>query len=150
MSETRKERNRQLWQSRKRNDRRKKAKKQKKHWRNEHHLLFPKQKWEQSFYGKKLRDHRYFRRFIPENTLHRYIHDANEATMVPLPPPRACERAYFRFLKLYDMHQVSANHDTMEQRLQVLIDLWSEYPATVEALKAQKEIVIKFYSRGKY
>lgn len=140
------ERERARWQAWER----KKKKRRKKHWRNEHHLLFPKSQWERSFYGCKIREHRYFRRFIPENTLHKYIHDANEITMVPLPPPKACERAYFRFLKLYDEREISANHDTMERRLQVLIDLWSDYTETVKALEAQKEIVIKFYSRSKY
>lgn len=122
-------------------------KKRQKHWRNEHHMLFPAADWRQSHFGQKLREHRYFRRFIPENTLHKYIHQ--EVFSIPVPPGRVCERAYREFLRRYDHHLIDANHDTLERRLQLLIDLFSGCPSTVKALKEQQRVAIKFYSKGR-
>ena len=127
--------------------RRKKRQRRRKHWKNEHHLLFPGAKWGQSYYGRKIRKHKYFRRIIPENTLHKFIHrDVDE---IPLPPKKACEEAYYEFLRRYKLHLIDQRHDTLEMRLQLLIDLWKDYPETVKALKAQQRIAIKFYNNGR-
>lgn len=124
-----------------------KQQKRRAHWRNEHHLLFPKQEWNNSFYGCKIRNHSYFQRFIPENTLHKWLHEG--VSGVPLPPSWACKRAYRKFLKMYDKRQVCGKKDTMEQRLQVLIDLWSDFRKQFFALEAQKEIATRFYNKGR-
>lgn len=125
----------------------KKHKRRRQHWRNEHHLLYPKVWWGESFYGRKLREHRYFRRFIPENTLHKYLH--RDVANVPVPPNLACREAYYEFMRRYSAHLVDDAHDTLERRLQVLMDLFADYPKTVEALRRQQAISIKFYKNGR-
>lgn len=118
-----------------------------KHWRNEHHLLFPKTAWGRSKFGKKLRAHQYFRKYIPEFTLHKKIH--HRIITIPLPPESACETAYYELLRRCSCHSIDQYHDTLEKRLQLLIDLWSQYPKTVNALKAQQKIAIEFYKNGR-
>ena len=68
---------------------------------------------------------------------------------MPLPLEEACRKAYYDFLRLYNDHLIDANHDTFERRLQLLMDLWADYPRTVAALKKQQELAIKFYGNGR-
>lgn len=119
----------------------------KKHWQNEHHLLYPKADWGCSCFGRRLRRHKYFRRFIPEYTLHKAIH--RQVMTIPLPPEQACQDAYYELLCLCKSRSIDIYYDTLEKRLQLLIDLWKEYPETVKALKAQQKIAIGFYKNGR-
>ncbi len=79
--------------------------------------------------------------------MHEHIH--RDIWSVPMPPEEACRKAYYEFLRRYNDHLIDANHDTFERRLQLLMDLWADYPRTVAALKKQQELAIKFYGNGR-
>ena len=84
---------------------------------------------------------------IPMQTLHREIH--SKIHDIPTPNGRECRIAYEEIERLDAMGAIS-EYDTIEKRLDLLISLWHEdCPATCAILEWQKEIVAKFYQRGR-
>lgn len=108
-----------------------------------HHILFQKRHWQQG-YAKALREHPYMGKYIPVATLHRSIH--SKIHDVPTPNGAECRRAYNRLVKLEQEGLIDIQNDTLETRIQFLIDVWEEdCPATVAILKWQQDVVRKFY-----
>lgn len=109
-----------------------------------HHLLFQGRHWNQGW-AKRLREHQYFKVMIPQMTLHREIH--SKIHDVPVPNGADCRRAYEAVEKglregLLDYR------DNIGARLDLLISLWSNCPATCAVLEWQKQVIAKFYNGG--
>lgn len=110
-----------------------------------HHLLYQKNHWKVG-YAKLLREHPYMGKMIPKQTLHRAIHA--KIHDVPTPNGCDCKRAYFEILRLEQEGLIDVEHDHIEKRLDVLINIWRDTcPATVAILEWQKQVVQKFYQR---
>lgn len=110
-----------------------------------HHILFQKRHWQQG-YAKALREHPYMGKYIPRATLHREIH--SKIHDVPTPNGVDCKRAYNQLLELERQGLIDIEQDTLEQRIEFLIEVWEEScPATVAILKWQRDVVNKFYER---
>lgn len=110
-----------------------------------HHILFQRRHWQQG-YAKALREHPYMGKYIPTGTLHREIH--SKIHDIPTPNGVDCRRAYNRLIEWERQGIIDVEHDTLEERIQFLIDVWEETcPATVAILKWQQEVVRKFYER---
>lgn len=111
-----------------------------------HHLLWQKNKWNKG-YGRLLRNHPYFKRLIPADTLHRQIH--SRIADIPMPSGVACKHAYETVCALIEEGELSIEYDTIEKRLDVLIGVWKveEFPMTILMLKLQRDIVSSFYQR---
>lgn len=111
-----------------------------------HHILFQRKHWQQG-YAKLLREHRYLGKLIPQNTLHRVIH--SKIHDVPTPNGAECRLAYNRLIEWERQGLIDVERDTLEARIQFLIDVWEDAcPATVAILKWQQEVVRKFYCQG--
>lgn len=111
-----------------------------------HHILFQGKHW-QVGYAKLLRDHPYMGKYIPQYTLHREIH--SKIHDVPTPNGPECRAAYYELVRREKEGLIDIEHDTFEDRIDFLIEMW-EYkcPATVAILRWQREVVSKFYRRG--
>lgn len=108
-----------------------------------HHILFQRKHWQNGF-ARALRNHPYMGKYIPVGTLHREIH--SKIHDIPTPNGVDCRRAYNRLLEWERMGWIDVKNDTLEQRIQFLIDVWEDScPATVAILKWQQEVVRKFY-----
>lgn len=114
-----------------------------------HHILFQRKHW-QTGYAKALRNHPYLGKYIPTGTLHREIH--SKIHDVPTPNGVDCRRAYNRLIEWERQGIIDVKYDTLEERIQFLIDVWEDTcHATVAILKWQQEVVKKFcskYERG--
>lgn len=127
--------------------------KKKKHYRpavcgcDYHHILFQRKHW-QNGYAKALREHPYMGKYIPTATLHRAIH--SKIHDVPTPNGKECRKAYLELCRREKEGLVDVAHDTLEQRINFLVEMWSEdnCEATVAILKWQQQVVHKFYERG--
>lgn len=115
---------------------------------NWHHLLFQRRHW-QNGYAKLLREHPYMGKYIPMHTIHRHIHA--KIHDIPCPNGKDCKHAYQALLQLEDEGKIDIRHDSLEKRLDFLIDLWSDpecnCEATVAVLRWQREVVHKFYEK---
>ena len=121
-----------------------KAKKSRTGNMNYHHLLYQCKHWSQG-YARMLRMHPYLGKVVPKYSLHSLIH--SKIHDVPTPNKAECKRAYKELEYRIKTGQVNVRHDTLEQRLDFLIEMWSEKcPATVAILQWQKEIISKFYA----
>lgn len=108
-----------------------------------HHILFQRKHW-QNGYAKALREHPYMGKYIPTHSLHREIH--SKIHDVPTPNGNMCRHAYHELLNREREGLIDIQHDTLEQRIDFLIEMWeASCPATVAILKWQKEVVQKFY-----
>lgn len=111
-----------------------------------HHFLYQRKHW-QNGYAKLLREHPYCGRYIPQNSLHSLIH--SKIHDIPTPSGKSCKRAYLKILELERSGQIDIARDSCEQRLDVLIKVWSKSdPATAEVLKLQREIIANFYKKA--
>ena len=109
-----------------------------------HHILFQRKHWQQG-YAKALRNHPYMGKQIPTAFLHRVIHA--KIHDVPTPNGVDCRRAYERLIEWERQGLIDVEYDTLEKRIQFLIDVWEDTcPATVAILKWQQKIVHKFYN----
>ena len=112
-----------------------------------HHLLYQRRHWKQG-YAKRLRDNEYFKVYIPMATLHRQIH--SKIHDIPTPNGKDCRRAYNRLTAGLHTGKLDPKHDTIEKRLDFLIEVWEETcPATVAILKWQREVIHKFFEGAK-
>lgn len=85
-------------------------------------------------------------KYIPRDTLHRALH--SKIHDVPCPEGRDCRRAFDELLRRERAGLIDVEHDTCEQRLDFLIELWGETcPATTAILQWQRDIIRKFYER---
>lgn len=110
-----------------------------------HHILFQRRHWKQG-YAKLLREHPYMGKYIPTATLHREIH--SKIHDIPTPNGVDCRRAYNRLIEWERQGIIDVECDTLEERIQFLIDIWKDTcPATVAILEWQKDVIRKFYER---
>lgn len=111
-----------------------------------HHFLYQSRYWKQG-YARKLRQHPYLGAYLPQFTLHSEIHA--KIHDIPTPKGEECRRAYNELIRLEKEGLIDVRHDTAEQRLDFLIQIWQRScPATVAILQWQRDIIRKFYQRG--
>ena len=112
-----------------------------------HHILYQKQHWKQG-YAKRLREHPYMGKYCPQYSLHAEIHA--KIHDIPTPNGKECRKAYNELLRREREGLIDLKYDTLEQRIDFLIEMWEDKcPATVAILKWQRDIIAKFYnSRG--
>lgn len=86
-------------------------------------------------------------KLIPRDSLHREIH--SKIHDIPVPNGRECKKAFEELCRRERMGVIDVEHDTLEQRIDFLIEMWKDAhcEATIAILEWQKEIVSKFYSR---
>lgn len=110
---------------------------------NYHHILFQGLHWQQG-YAKLLREHPYMGKMVPAATLHAMIH--SKIHDVPRPNRDDLKRAYKELLRRQAAGEIDIEHDTLEQRIGFLIEMWRDTcPATTAILVWQRSIVAKFY-----
>ena len=115
------------------------------HVKDFHHLLYQDRHW-QGYWAKRLRSHPYLGRYIPKYTLHRDIH--SKIHDIPCPNEPDCRVAFNYIERAIAEGRLDPEHDTCEQRLTVLIDLWrTTCPATVAILEWEREVIAKFYDQ---
>lgn len=130
---------------------RKQRKYQKKHVseraRDFHHLLYQAKHWKQG-YARRLRQHPYMGVYMPQFTLHGEIHA--KIHDIPTPDGKMCRKAYVELVRREREGLIDIKHDKAEKRLDFLIEMWQgKCPATVELLKWQRDIIHKYYERGR-
>lgn len=113
---------------------------------DKHHILFQGRHWHQG-YARALREHEYLVKYIPRDTLHREIH--SKIHDVPVPRGKECRIAFEELCHRERLGLIDIEHDTIEQRIDFLIEMWQEAncEATIAILKWQKQIVSKFYGK---
>lgn len=105
-----------------------------------HHMLWQKRHWKQG-YARLLREHEFFKVMVPQQTLHRLIH--SKIHDVPTPNGKDCKRAYY--LLVFELREGRLSMDMRpSQRLDFLIGVWQNCPATCAILKWQQGILRKF------
>lgn len=110
-----------------------------------HHILYQRKHWNIGW-AKRLRNHPYMGKMIPIGTLHAEIH--SKIHDVPTPNGVDCKRAYLKLIELERSGEINVKHDSLEKRIDFLIDLWEETcPATVAILVWQRQIAAKFYGK---
>lgn len=112
---------------------------------NRHHILWVASTWDSAGqYAHLLRHHEYMIKPVPRDTLHMEIHMT--IGHIPVPSEEACKLAYLEIERCLAEGTISMK-DTIEQRIDFLLDLWSfdAEPRTVLALQWQREIVRQFY-----
>ena len=83
-------------------------------------------------------------KYIPRDTLHRAIH--SKVHDIPCPNGKECKKAFEELVRRERLGLIDVEHDTCEQRLDFLIEMWRDKcPATVAMLEWQKQIISKFY-----
>lgn len=110
--------------------------------RDHHHFLYQDKHWQQG-YAKRLREHPYCQKLLPQDTLHRIIH--SKVHDVPVPKGYDCKRVFRKLLDLEAKGKIDVFHDTAEMRLDFLIKEFAGYPATQAMLQYQKDIISEFY-----
>ncbi|MBR3135184.1 hypothetical protein IKG54_01285 [Candidatus Saccharibacteria bacterium] len=107
-----------------------------------HHLLYQGRHWDKG-YAKLLRAHPYLKVYIPQYTLHRKIH--SKIHDIPCPNEEELKDAYVEMLCRLRCGQLDIGRDTMQHRLDFLIEMWNEKcPATVAVLKWQRDLAWKY------
>lgn len=107
-----------------------------------HHLLWYRKNYSKGW-AKRLRDHWYCSVEIPRDTLHKEIH--HKIAHIPVPRVISIKSALEQ-LNLLEKFGGISKDDNIEKRLQVLLALFDcAEPSTHAALKAQYDIVCKFY-----
>lgn len=88
-------------------------------------------------------------KYIPRDTLHRTIH--SKIHDVPVPNGKECRKAFEELCRREEAGLISIN-DTIEQRIDFLIEMWKEdnCSATIAILEWQKQVVQKFYKGGEH
>lgn len=133
--------------SKQRPNRRKKKGRRRASGCNLHHILFQGQYWHNG-YANLLREHPYLKKEIPAGTLHVWIH--SRIHDVPRPNGDDCKRAYNELRRREQCGLIDLKHDTLEQRIDFLIEMWQDTcPATVAVLTWQRDIAAKFYAGRK-
>lgn len=114
--------------------------------RDVHHIWFIAREYSGK-YTSQLRNFWYCKMSIPRDTLHREIH--RNVARVPLPKDSSAREA-IAILKDLDKRGALKETHSILTRLQLLICIF-EYvePDTTLALKAQYEVVEKFYAHNK-
>ena len=84
---------------------------------NSHHLCWPRREWSKNPAASKLRNHPYCIIELPQNTLHRHIHENMRG--IPLPKECTAENALFQLQMLEDYGGIKLT-DPIERRLMVL------------------------------
>ena len=88
-------------------------------------------------------------KLIPKYSLHHIIH--SKIHDVPCPNRRECRLALRELYYRERKGLIDLKNDTIEQRIDFLIELWrGQCPATVAILEWQKQVVNKFYRRSNY
>ena len=113
---------------------------------NCHHILWQARNYN-SGWAKRLREHWYFKKMMPEKTLHKQIHA--KINDVPNPGGYACKKAFIALENALNEDLVS-DTDTAEERIDFLLSVWEyeRYPRTVVALWQQRQIISNFYKKG--
>lgn len=107
-----------------------------------HHLLFQERYWQTGF-ARRLREHPYMKKRIPQGTLHSLIH--SKIHDIPVPNGKECKRAFFYIDGLYQKKLIDPRRDPLTIRLDLLIELWQDTcPATVAILKWQRDLIAKY------
>lgn len=103
-----------------------------------HHLCFTRHNWNKG-YAKAIRNYWYFIVLIPKDTLHANIHH----TIKNIPVPKDCSaRAAYDTIRILERQGILGLKDSVEDRLQLLIKLFSETePATADAFMVQMAII---------
>lgn len=97
-------------------------------------------------WAKRLREHPYMGARIPMKTLHSTIHA--KVHDIPRPKELICQATIFEIDERIKSGELDPKNDSLEKRLTVLIDFWSQIngmEATVAMIKWQRQIVQKFY-----
>lgn len=111
-----------------------------------HHLLYQRRHWSQG-YARALRNHPYMGKMIPRDSLHSLIH--SKIHDIPCPNGRECRMAYEEVVRREREGLIDVLHDSCEQRLDLLIEIWEDKcPATVAVLKWQRDLIAKNYEGG--
>ena len=107
-----------------------------------HHLLYQGRFWNRG-YARLLRVHPYLKVCIPEYTLHRKIH--RKIHDIPCPNEEELKDAYVELLCRLRCGELDAMRDTMQDRLDFLIEMWGDKcPATAAMLKWQRDLAQKY------
>lgn len=129
----------------------KKAKKRNRHphpnnrHKDTHHILWPRYDWNKGW-AKALRCHWYLKVEIPKYALHQQIH--HEVRFVPVPNVVNIKYAMLQLSEL-EKYDAIRTDDNIERRLLVMMAMFECCePKTYEALKAQYELVRKFYNKN--
>ena len=115
---------------------------------NCHHILWQARHWDNG-YAKALRNHEYMKKMIPRDTLHKEIH--SEISDIPMPSGKLCEKAYREIERLYREELIDFDYDSIETRIDVLLQIWAEDDCepTKAMLRKERAIAHNFYSQGK-
>ncbi|MBR2659359.1 hypothetical protein IKG16_01565 [Candidatus Saccharibacteria bacterium] len=107
-----------------------------------HHLLYQGRHWHRG-YARLLRVHPYLKVCIPQRSLHGRIH--RKIHDIPCPNEEELKEAYTEMLCRLRCGELDVLRDTMQQRLDFLIEIWNDKcPATVAMLKWQRDLAWKY------
>jgi len=114
--------------------------------KNLHHCLYIGRHWDAGRYSRLLRNHWYFKIYIPANTLHRLIHQ--EVFNIPVPSEETCRHIYYTLLSMEDRGELS-NEDSLVTRLHLIIELIGDKdePAR-KGFEKQLQVVKEFYEKA--
>lgn len=115
-----------------------------------HHIVYQANHWNSEGYASLLHNHEYLIKSIPRDTLHRDIH--RQIADIPMPGETECRRAFLEIERRLEEGEISVKDDTIEQRIDVLLETWTFdlCPRTFLLMKWQKEIVSDYYRRSSY
>lgn len=106
-----------------------------------HHYLYVKKDWDEKYATHALRNHPYCGAYILKYTEHRAIHEA--VTYVPRPPEATCQYIIHELNRMYENGSIS-DKDSPVRRLTTLINLCTGIAEpTAEALRAQRDALLK-------
>lgn len=106
---------------------------------NNHHLCWPRRKWDRVPEAVRLRNYPYCIIELPQNTVHRHIHESMRE--IPVPNGQSAQHALEQ-LKLLESHNGIGPSDPIEKRLMVLAAMFDRSAQeTADALRRQLKIV---------
>lgn len=112
---------------------------------NVHHCLWIAKKWDaDNEYSRKLRNHEYFKFYIPKNTLHKEIH--RKMQFIPIPSKTLCATAYNLLVSKLWAGEIRMS-DEFTTRIDFLLEIWSSEacPMTHDALVEERKIIEHYY-----
>lgn len=106
--------------------------------KDRHHILYQRAFWQYGW-AKKLRDHKYLQVKISQYGLHQKIHD--QIHDIPRPNGRMCKRTYREMERRLANGMLDMSRDTMQDRLEFLMEMWDGFSPGVVMLRWTWEIV---------
>ena len=119
---------------------------------DEHHILYQGRHWgNPGSWSARLRNHPYYRRIIPTNSLHREIH--SKIHDIPVPSGKICHIVFDQTELALANGTIDDAFDTLERRIDFFIDCLKDFPeedtiATIVMLREQRKVISRFYAKN--